>query len=81
MTLSFDFYDAPRAVPLATRFALIFRNAWFFIGLEVTSSVKTHLTAGLGDDASEKLVYDSTRPQNAVLLDALHKSVRSLFGG
>ena len=49
-------------------------------GVEVTTSIKTHHTAELGDDAKEPLVYDNDAPQNAVPLDALHKSVQKLIG-
>jgi hypothetical protein len=49
-------------------------------GVEVAATINTHQIAALGDDAKVLLVYDSSQPQNAVLLDAMDKSAKKLFG-
>lgn len=45
------------------------------------SSVSTHLTDMLGDEAREPLVYDAARPSDAVLLDALPRNIRTMLTG
>jgi hypothetical protein len=46
----------------------------------VAATIHTHWIARLSDGAEVMLVYDSTNPQNAELLDMLGKSVKKLFG-
>lgn len=48
-------------------------------GSEYTSHVRTHKTIALKNEKQEPLLYDSAKPENAVLLDALPKSVRKFF--
>jgi hypothetical protein len=43
--------------------------------------IATHKTDNLGDEEQEPLVYDASRPRQAVLLDALPPAIRRLLTG
>lgn len=48
-------------------------------GTVYTARIRTHKTAGLKNEKQEPLLYDSNRPGQAMLLDALPPMARKLF--